>query len=169
METVISSERLRMRRMNQKDKSNLLKIFSDPVAMAYYPSTKNEEETEQWIQWTLDNYRKYKVGLWVVEDKLTGDFLGMCGLVPQKIDGKVEMEIGYLFERAKWGKGYATEAAQACKDYGLGYLKCRELFSLIDPGNLPSIKVARRVGMDYFKTIIKWDKEIAIYKVKNKD
>lgn len=169
MTVVMKTERLRIRLMKWGDHANIMKIFSDPIAMRYYPSTKNEEEANFWINWTLDNYRKFGVGLWVVEASSTGEFLGMCGLVPQKIDGTVRMEIGYLFVRKHWGQGYATEAALACKDYGFDYLKCQELISLIDPDNRPSIKVARRLGMDYIKTIRKWNKAIAIYQVWNRE
>ncbi|WP_037328905.1 GNAT family N-acetyltransferase [Sediminibacillus sp. JSM 1682029] len=168
MAVVMETGRLRLRLMKWDDHADIMKIFSDPVAMRYYPSMKNDEEANFWINWTLDNYRKFDVGLWVVEDLATKEFLGMCGLVPQKVDGAVQMEIGYLFVRKHWGKGYATEAAMACKEFGFDHLKCEKLISLIDPDNHPSIKVARRIGMEYIKNITKWNKTIAIYCVENR-
>ncbi|WP_412057005.1 GNAT family N-acetyltransferase [Bacillus paralicheniformis] len=45
--------------MRRDDAENLLEIFSDPTAMEYYPSTKNEKQTLQWIDWTLENYEKH--------------------------------------------------------------------------------------------------------------
>lgn len=50
---VICTERLILRRMTKDDTENLMEIFSDPVVMRYYPSTKNESETMKWINWTL--------------------------------------------------------------------------------------------------------------------
>ncbi|MBM7572400.1 GNAT family N-acetyltransferase [Aquibacillus albus] len=161
----IETERLRLRDMKENDKDNLLEIFSDPIAMKYYPSTKNEEETVRWITWTRNNYRKFGVGLWVVEDKDTGKFLGQCGIVPQKIDGEVQMEIGYSFLREVWGRGFATEAARACKEYGIGTLELTRIISLIDPENTASIKVANRIGMVFEKNIMKWGKTLALYAV----
>lgn len=161
----ISTERLLLRRMTKDDTRNLMEIFSDPEAMRYYPSTKNESETMEWIEWTQKNYDKYGVGLWIVEDKVTGEFLGQCGIVPQEVDGVIEMEIGYLFVRRVWGKGYATEAALACKNYGFEKLKFNRMVSLPDVNNIPSTKVAERIGMQVMKTIIKWGKEVYVYSV----
>lgn len=162
---MLITERLILRKMNQEDASHLLQIFSDPEAMRSYPSTKNENETREWINWTLNNYAKYGVGLWIVEDKATGDFLGQCGIVPQEVDGEIKMEIGYLFVRRAWGKGYATEAAKACKKYGFEHLNQSEMISLVDVHNIPSAKVAERIGMSVKKKINKWEKEILVYSV----
>lgn len=166
---MLQTKRLKIRKMRETDKENLVKIFSDPVAMEYYPDTKNEEETIRWINWTINNYHKFGVGLWIVESNETGEFLGQCGIVPQKIDGEVQMEIGYSFVRKFWGNGYATEAANACKEYGFSKLKLPRIISLIDPENKASIKVANRIGMTYEKTIEKWGKEVDIYSVENEE
>ncbi|MFB5089065.1 GNAT family N-acetyltransferase [Psychrobacillus sp. PGGUH221] len=162
---ILSTERLVLRKMNRDDMESLLKIFADHEAMKYYPSTKNEKQTIDWIEWTINNYAKHGVGLWVVEDRVSGEFLGQCGIVPQEIDGIVEMEIGYLFVRRFWGTGYATEAALACKNYGFEQMGLRKMVSLIDVNNLPSIKVAERIGMKVEKTVHKWDKDVFVYSV----
>ncbi|RAL22686.1 GNAT family N-acetyltransferase [Thermoflavimicrobium daqui] len=164
---ILRTERLNLRKMNPNDVTNLMEIFSDPKAMKYYPSTKNVEQTIEWIEWTMNNYTQYGVGLWIVEDKETGEFLGQCGIVPQEIDGAIEMEIGYLFARRVWGNGYATESALACKKYGFEQMKFSKMISLIDIKNLPSIQVARRIGMNKEKRMMKWGKEIFVYSVFN--
>jgi RimJ/RimL family protein N-acetyltransferase len=161
----MKTERLILRRMTKDDTKNLMEIFSDPVAMRYYPSTKSEGETLEWIEWTQKNYDQYGVGLWIVEDKVTGEFLGQCGIVPQEVDGVIEMEIGYLFVRRVWGNGYATEAALACKNYGFEQLKLNRMVSLPDINNIPSTKVAERIGMQEMKTINKWGKKVFVYSV----
>lgn len=163
--SVMKTERLILRRMTKDDTKNLMEIFSDPVAMRYYPSTKGEGETLEWIEWTKKNYDQYGVGLWIVEDKVTGEFLGQCGIVPQEVDGVIEMEIGYLFVRRVWGNGYATEAALACKNYGFEQLKLNRMVSLPDINNIPSTKVAERIGMQVKKTINKWGKKVFVYSV----
>lgn len=160
---IISTERLQFRKMRKEDVNHLLEIFSDPVAMKYYPSTKDEKAANEWIEWTLSNYATYGVGLWIVEEKETGEFLGQCGIVPQEVDGKTEMEIGYLFVRRVWGNGYATEAALACKIYGFDQLKLKKMISLPDINNIPSIKVAERIGMTREKKIYKWGKDVYVY------
>ncbi|MFY4775388.1 GNAT family N-acetyltransferase [Metabacillus sp. RGM 3146] len=162
---VAVTERLILRQMTKSDFDHLKEIFSDKETMKYYPSTKNDEDTKEWIYWTEENYRKFDIGLWIAEDKETGEFYGQCGIVPQKIKDKVEMEIGYLFKKTVWGRGYATEAALACRDLGILHLDFPKIISLIDPRNIPSIKVAERMGMKYEKNIFRWNKHLSIYSI----
>ncbi|WP_404456636.1 GNAT family N-acetyltransferase [Virgibacillus necropolis] len=163
---MITTRRLRLREMNMGDADYLMEIFSDPIAMTHYPSTKDQDETMKWIEWTLSNYRNYGIGLWIVEDKESGEFLGQCGIVPQKFEDDVMMEIGYLFKRSAWGNGYATEAALACKNYGFKEKNYAKLISLIDLENEPSIKVAERIGMKCEGTVHRWGKDVYLYSCK---
>ncbi|KGA97868.1 hypothetical protein AJ85_20610 [Alkalihalobacillus alcalophilus ATCC 27647 = CGMCC 1.3604] len=162
---VITTERLTLKEMNHDHVRDLLEIFSDPEAMTYYPSTKNIQETSEWVDWTISNYKKYGVGLWIVEDKKSGEFLGQCGIVPQEVEGSLVMEIGYLFARRAWGHGYATEAALACKHFGFEQMNLPKIVSLPDVKNIPSIKVAERIGMKVEKKIHKWGKDVFVYSV----
>lgn len=155
---MVTTERLRLREMTENDAGNLMEIFTDPIAMKHYPSTKNKKKTLKWIDWTLDNYRNYGAGLWIVEDKVTEEFLGQCGIVPQKFADDVKMEIGYLFKRSVWGNGYATKAALACKKYGFEEKNYAKLISLID-----LIRVAERMGMKRESTVHRWDKDVFMY------
>ena len=61
--------------------------------------------------------------------------------------GREVLEIGYLFNRAYWGRGYATEAARACKQYAFARLGAAEICSIIREGNTASQRVALRNGM----------------------
>lgn len=151
--------------MNMGDINNLLGIFSDPEAMRFYPSTKGETETIEWIQKQFDRYHEDGHGFWVCTLKETGEFAGQCGLLKQEVDGKNEIEIGYLFLRRLWGRGLATEAAKSCRDYGFSHFGYKRLVSLIDPANTPSIRVAERVGMKFEKQTFKWDKTISVYSI----
>ncbi|WP_349409765.1 GNAT family N-acetyltransferase [Pseudalkalibacillus sp. SCS-8] len=159
----IQTERLRLRPLRRTDVTNLMKIFGDPVAMNYYPGTKSEDEAVEWIDWNIANYDAFNVGLWAVELKQDGTFIGQCGIVPQKVNGEMMMEIGYLFIRDYWGHGFATEAASACLNYGLHTCRYPKMISLITPDNLPSIAVATRIGMKKNEHIEKWGKRIDVY------
>ncbi|NMP23191.1 GNAT family N-acetyltransferase [Sulfobacillus harzensis] len=163
---VIETERLYLRRMHAGDLEALMEIFSDPVAMQYYPRTRSRVEVKDWIHWTENNYRDYGVGLWIVESKDTGTILGQCGIIPQAIHEPVqEWEVGYLFIRRHWGHGYATEAARACRDYAFTHLAADHAISIINPLNQPSIKVAERNGMTR-REVTRWrDHSVAIYQI----
>ncbi|MGM7700340.1 GNAT family N-acetyltransferase [Pseudalkalibacillus sp. Hm43] len=159
------TERLRLRALRESDVVNLMKIFEDPIAMEHYPSTKSEQEAKEWIVWNHNNYDAFNVGLWAVELLDSGTFIGQCGIVPQKVDGKIQMEIGYLLVREHWGKGYATEAAKACLQYGFETCKFPKMISLIDPANGPSVAVAKRIGMQKENRIQKWNRSIDVYSI----
>ncbi len=163
---VLETERLVLRRMEMADVDDLMGIFSDPVAMRYYPATKGREEAEAWVRWTLQSYSEHGFGQWVAILKDSGEFAGQCGLTVQEVEGTREVEIGYLFLRRFWGRGLATEAAIAARDYGfaLGY---RRLVSIIDPANLASRRVAEKTGLTLEKEVWKWNKKVCVYAVRN--
>ena len=73
--------------------------------------------------------------------------IGQCGLTLQLWKGEEVLEIGYLFQRRHWHKGYATEAARACKQYAFETLNAEEVCSIIRDTNTASQRVAIRSGM----------------------
>ena len=155
-----------LRRMGWADVDDLMGIFSDPVVMRYYPNTKSREEAEAWVRWTLGSYRDHGFGQWVAILKDSGEFAGQCGLTVQEIGGREEVEIGYLFMRRFWGRGLATEAAIAARDFGFHTLGYWRLVSIIDPKNLASRRVAEKVGMTLEKQVWKWNKKICVYVIR---
>ena len=163
------TERLLFRELANTDIENLQLIFSDPVAMAHYPSTKDIKATQEWIDWTLRNYQRCGHGLWAVCLANSGEFIGQCGLVPQNIRDRDEVEIGYLFRRSHWGRGYATEAASACRDYGFRHLAVEKLVSFIGPKNEQSKKVALQIGMTLECVLSpaenRWEKEVHVFSI----
>ncbi len=168
-EKVLETQRMVLSRMEMADVDSLMGIFSDPVAMRHYPATKSREETEGWVRWVQGSYEKEGFGLWIATLKDSEDFAGQCGLVRQEVEGEDEVEIGYLFLRRLWGRGLATEAASACRDYGFGSLGLDRLVSLIAPDNLPSRRVAEKVGMTLEREVHKWDRRICLYSVEKHD
>ena len=158
------SERIVFRELIANDVENIQQIFSDPVAMEFYPSTKSVKETEEWINWNRKLYMETQVGLWALIEKSSGNFLGQCGLVLQNdVAGNNEFEIGYLLVRKYWGKGYAGEAALAVKQFALSEFGLDRIISLIAPENSQSLKVAEKIGFTYEQNIKRWGKIIAVY------
>lgn len=96
---ILETDRLTLRRLTTYDIDALMDIFSDPEAMRYYPSTKSRKEAESWVRWVQKSYEENGYGLWAATLKATDEFVGQCGLVAQEVEGKREVEIGYLFLR----------------------------------------------------------------------
>jgi len=164
---VLQTERMMLRQMERGDVDvALMGIFSDPVAMRYYPNTKSRQEAEEWVRRVQESYRDHGFGLWVAVLEDSGEFVGQCGLTVQEVEGKEEIEIGYLFLRKSWGQGLATEAARAARDHGFHMPGCERLVSLIDPGNLASRRVAEKVGLTLEREVWKWNKEICVYAIR---
>jgi len=160
----IETRRLNFRKFTPSDVVNLQKIFADPVAMKFYPSTKSEAETLEWIDWNIQSYQENGFGLWALIDKGSGEFVGQAGLIlQQNVDGADETEIAYLLERKYWGNGFATEAASSCRDLAFSRFDCERVISLIDPKNFPSIRVAGRIGMVLEKNVQRWGKTVDVY------
>jgi ribosomal-protein-alanine N-acetyltransferase len=162
---VLQTERMVLRQMEMGDVDDLMGIFSDPVAMRYYPNTKSRQEAEEWVRRVQESYRDHGFGLWVAVLEDSGELAGQCGLTVQSVEGIDEVEIGYLFLRKFWGRGLATEAAMAVRDHGFHTLGYERLVSLIDPGNLASRRVAEKVGLSHEKEVEKWGKGICVYAI----
>ncbi|MBB6450657.1 RimJ/RimL family protein N-acetyltransferase [Geomicrobium halophilum] len=165
---MFNSERLHFREMVPNDRSSLQTLFSDPVVMRFSEGTKTKQETEKWINQSMNDYRSFGVGYWIIEKRETGQFVGQCGLRPQKIQGEVRMGFGYLLTRTFWGMGYGKEAAQACRTFSFEHLGLSTLTSLIHPYNLPSIKIAKSLGMKKEGTICKHHQWLEMYVLHNR-
>lgn len=144
---ILETERLYLREMNQNDFVALSKILQDEDTMYAYDGAFNDEETWAWLDKQISRYKKYGFGLWAVVLKETDEMIGQCGLTMQPWKEKEVLEIGYLLRRDCWHKGYATEAAKACKEYAFEKLDASEVCSIIRDINTPSKKVALRNGM----------------------
>lgn len=163
--TVLETPRLLLRQFTWDDVDDLAAMYADPAVMTFLGGPRSYETTQQHIERIIQNYQDYGFGLWAVLHKSDRQLMGRCGLIPQKIEGVAEVEIGYLLASAYWGQGLATEAATAIRDYGFQTVGCDRLISLIDPDNLASQQVALRVGLTYERDVVLSGKLIRVYAI----
>ena len=149
----METERLRLRPFaaDLSDLDALHEIQSDPQHMRYYPHAFSREESKAWIERSLERHERLGSGLWAIEDKETGEFLGNCGTIPQIVDGIDEVEIGWSVTPRRARQGIASEAAAAWRERCLGPLGLDHVISLIRPENVPSRGVAEKIGMSVWK------------------
>lgn len=144
---ILETERLYLREMGQADFQSLCKILQDEETMYAYEGAFSDREVQEWLDKQISRYRDYGFGLWAVVLKETDEMIGQCGLTMQPWKDGEALEVGYLFQRQYWHKGYATEAARACKEYAFHILNAKEVCSIIRDTNIASQNVALRNGM----------------------
>ena len=135
------------REMTPDDLDDMAALLGDPEVMRYYPRPKTRDEASAWITWNQQLYRTHGYGLWLLSLRDTSTFVGDCGLTPQQVDGATEIEVGYHVRACLQGRGLATEAAAACRDYARDVLGAGRLIAIIDPHNQPSQRVAENLGL----------------------
>ncbi len=148
----LETERLYMREMNQADFDSLCKILQDEETMYAYEGAFDSAEVQEWLDRQIARYKKWNFGLWAVILKENDQMIGQCGLTMQPWKDAEVLEIGYLFNRAFWHKGYALEAARACKQYAFNVLKADHVCSIVRDINIASQNVAIRNGMELTDT-----------------
>lgn len=162
---VLETERLRLREFTLQDLDELAALLGDPIIMRFWPRPRTREETLEGLHKVLDLYVSRGYGLWAVEEKDTGDFIGRCGLIPQMVDGEEEIEVGYIIAASHWRQGYGSEAAIAIRDWAFSNLTVARVISLINPENEASIGVATRNGMQWIGTHLHFGQEHRVYAV----
>jgi len=160
---ILETPRLALRALDMEDAPELQTMFSDPEVMRFMEGTRDLTATRAWLARHIAFYRTRGCGVWGVVLAGSADLAGYCGLIPQNVEGREELEIGYLLARRHWHRGYATEAAAACRDLAFARFGVPRVVSLIAPANAASIAVARRVGMTRRQEIEKWDRRIEVY------
>jgi [ribosomal protein S5]-alanine N-acetyltransferase len=148
------TSRLRLRRLTHEDTDPLLEIFADPLAMWAF-RTKSRTETEDWIDAALASYTRNGWGIWAMERRSDARFAGLCGPMYTPVEGSLVPELGYHVVRSEWNKGYATEAAIACRDWFFANTGEDCLVSIVWPRNVASCRVADRVHVR--KRLFVWE------------
>jgi RimJ/RimL family protein N-acetyltransferase len=138
--------RLVLRGLKEEDFKTYAVMMADPVITKYLGDGQPLSRADSWRQlatflghWALRGY-----GVWGVEHRETGAFMGRVGCLNP--EGWPGFEIGYTLDRPFWGQGYATEAVRASLHYARTVCKQDRVISIIRPANLPSIRVAERLG-----------------------
>ncbi len=164
---VLETERLRLRPFTLDDVDAYYEgISSDADVMRYLPGGKPRQRSDS--QWVVNYFMRHMelhgFGVWAVEDRDSGVFMGHAGL--EYIPGAQEVEIAYTLAKAFWGRGLATEAAHASLCYGFETVDLSEIYGLAFPENTASQNVMRKLGMEYQGTTERYyGSELVCYRI----
>jgi RimJ/RimL family protein N-acetyltransferase len=142
---------LRMRGWRLADRAPFARLNADPEVMRWFPAVLSTEESDALVDRISRSLERDGFGLWAVEERSSGRFLGFTGLARPAFEAPFTpaVEIGWRFARDAWGKGFATEAARAVANLAFGDLGLAEIVSFTTAGNERSRAVMRRLHMTH--------------------
>jgi ribosomal-protein-alanine N-acetyltransferase len=155
---ICETDRLVLRRFTPADLDPVAAMMADPEVTQFFPGgPRTREQTLARLDDFLREYERVGFSKWAVVLRSSGELIGRCGPAIQSVDGVDEVELGYDLAKHHWGRGLATEAATAAVEHCFAVLGMARVISIIDPNNVPSLRVAQRLGMAY-EHDIEWRK-----------
>jgi RimJ/RimL family protein N-acetyltransferase len=143
----LRTQRLELRPLNLDDLDDLAVMLGDREALSHWGEPLDRQGARQWIERNLARYETDGYGRCAVSLLWTGELVGDCGLISTTVEGTGEVELGWIVRRSHWGKGIATEAAAAWRDFAFEAIGLERIVSMISRENTASRRVAEKLGM----------------------
>jgi ribosomal-protein-alanine N-acetyltransferase len=163
----LETKRLLMRPFTTDDKELIFNIMKDKEMFEYTPdepwnSIENAEEFINLVLWLYDSeYETFK-HFFAVNEKESGKMIGVCGVGGIDYD-RSENEVFYHIGKDYWGKGYATEAAEAMLQYAFEQLDLSKIIGAVHPDNNASNRIMEKIGLKRTGTISGLDEGYAYF------
>jgi len=159
MKVHVETERLLLRDIIESDVNDLYELDSNHKVHKYLGNNpvKTLAKSKEIIKDIHEQYKNNGIGRWAVILKSTNEFLGWSGLKYEDYninDKDGYYDIGYRFKEQHWGKGYATESAQASLDYGFNILGWDKICGAAQIENIGSNKVLQKIGLNFIESFI---------------
>lgn len=157
MEIFAATPRLILREIIPADEKGMFTLDADPEVHKYLGNqpVTSIEEVRNAIQFIRRQYVDNGIGRWAVIEKDTNLFLGWAGLklITTPIHNRANYyDLGYRLIKSCWGKGYATEAARAVRDYGFNRMGLPAIYGMTEVGNTGSRRVLEKTGLKYIES-----------------
>ncbi len=148
---LFNTNRLLVRPWRESDKAAFWRMNAKPEVTRHLLPVSDKAGSDARADSIIQHFSDYGFGLWVVELPGICPFIGFTGLrhVPYQAPFIPAVEVAWRFDPAFWGKGYATEAARACLQFGFNTLKLSEIVAITRPDNVRSRAVMTRLGMTH--------------------
>lgn len=147
----LTTDRLLLRQWKDSDSEPFAALNADPAVTEHFARPMTRAESEALIDRTTELFAERGFGLWAVEVRETGQFIGFTGLSVPRFEAHFmpAVEIGWRLAKDAWGNGYAPEAARASLAYAFGPAGLEELVSFTATTNKPSQRVMEKIGMTH--------------------
>lgn len=163
---MLETERLVLREFNLEDADFIFELLTTDAWLKNIgdKNIHSLEDAENYIKTgPLDSYRKHGYGAWLVALKGCNTPIGICGYF--KRDYLDSADIGYALLPDHWGKGYAYEAAMACKTLARNKFGMNTIYGICSPSNQASIKLLEKVGLEFVEHREEDGETLAVYKL----
>ncbi len=153
----IETDRLILRELQESDVDGVFELDSNKEVHQYLGKNpiKTKEQAHESIQFILNQYKNLGIGRFACIEKTTGEFMGWSGLKlntgeKEELNGTRDfIDIGYRLIPRFWGKGYASESAFACLDFGFTKMNYPVIYGAADIENIGSNKILQKIGLNY--------------------
>ena len=154
VETVLTTERLALRRLSDGDAEFIVALLNEP-SFIQNVGDKGVRDASAACAYIANgpvaSYERNGFGLWAVTLRDSAAPIGICGLL--KRDSLDDVDIGFAFLPAHWSRGYAVESAMAVKKYARDVLGLARLVAITVSDNHGSIRVLEKIGLR-FETLV---------------
>jgi RimJ/RimL family protein N-acetyltransferase len=147
MDLYLKTDRLELRAFTLDDLDELASMLGDAEALVHWGPPLSREESRSWIERNLRRYQDDGFGRCAIILRSTEELVGDCGLARMLLEGRPEVELGWIVRRSHQGKGIATEAGAAWRDYAFDTLALERIVSMVNEKNVASRRVAEKLGM----------------------
>jgi len=165
----LTTARLRLRPLAPEDADALHALWTDPKVRRWLwdDDVIPRETVDTVIADGVASFAAHGYGHWTIADAATGEFVGFCGL--RRVGDTGEVELLYALAPTFWGKGYATEAAQAVLAHGFDRVGLGRIVAQTDVPNAASVRVLERLGMTRERQVRKAWAEVVDYVLRATD
>lgn len=145
---MLDTARLYLREQTEEDLERLYQIYSSENITRYMEGLYDDREEElEFTRAYIENmYKFYGYGIWLVCLKENDEVIGRAGLSNRQVDGVNELELGYVIDEKYQGCGYAYEACTAVCEFAKEWLYVEKLVCFIEKKNIPSVRLAEKLG-----------------------
>lgn len=142
------TDRLVLRAFTDADRDPFAALNADPEVVRHLQGPLSRERSDAFVDRVAACWRERGYGLWALESRDTGTFLGYTGLWPADfLPSGPGVEVGWRLARPAWGRGYAPEAAREALRHGFEEVGLAEVVSFTAAGNTASLRVMEKIGL----------------------
>jgi ribosomal-protein-alanine N-acetyltransferase len=145
--------RLLLERVTLGDLPDFERMYADIQTTATLGGVRDAAAARSMVEDWIAHWDVHGFGLWTARDAATGAFAGRGGIKHVVIGGRTEIEIGYSFLPAFWGRGLATELAEASVRAGFEELHLDELVCFTLTTNRASQRVMEKAGFVFERAV----------------